>query len=186
MEAVSNETRMSKAISIGKSTILILAKQHYQTILFEEYQDLGREITKVCNQKRKAWNNYLKKTQLAQGSIDVLYYKPQSYAMLLVKGVHEAAGLEKKADKKNIEEQKDSKQKNSLNINGINESTNPLLASGLTGQLRKSMNNNLGDSNLKNDSQDKILTEVNVLELKTQNVKRKIHSIACKISSGKI
>lgn len=99
MEAISREPRISRAVSLGKSSILILPKASYQCIFFEEYQDVGKDIARCAAEKRKAWNNHLKKILMTLGSIEPLYFKPPSYALLLIKGVHEVTGLINKAEK---------------------------------------------------------------------------------------
>jgi hypothetical protein len=58
MEANSNEPRISRAVSLDKSSILILTKADYYSIFFEEYQDVGKDIARCAAEKRKAWNNH--------------------------------------------------------------------------------------------------------------------------------
>lgn len=122
LEIITNEMRITKAVSIGQSTVLILKKQDFHLIFNEEYPDMGKYIHVNAMKKRKIFNVHLKDMLTKLGSLECLSYKPNFYALLMIQGINENTGLISGVDSKFDERRKKSNCTFSNNV----EYPNPL------------------------------------------------------------
>lgn len=139
------------------------------------------------------------------GTIEPLYFKPQSYALLLIKGVHEVTGLINKAEKDHDTNRNDKsgdglasskaearglhlgKKKTGLSASGMLldaalHDLNPGLLYSSPYMSKKSM---ILVNQMRDNQYDKeLFGQVEKLEKYVMSVKGRIHKIAADISKG--